>query len=298
MHCGEFVASLLQNYSRCNEGEAFGGPNASPLLTPGIRVVLRWNHRSGRMLVTESNALHCNFGIHGEAKKMAHEKILVVDDEENILKLLQYNLERNGYASKPVQTGEEALAEAKSWNPDLIILDLMLPGIGGLDVCRVLKTDARTSHIPILMLTAKGEDADIVAGLELGADDYVTKPFSVSVLIARVRAVLRKKSERLEEKDHVITIDDLVVNPSRHEVLIRGNPLQFTHTEFSLLYFLARSPGRVFTRQQIIDALGSEDKAVTDRSVDVQVVGIRKKLGKYGDYVQTVRGVGYKFKDR
>ena len=229
---------------------------------------------------------------------MAHEKILAVDDEENILKLLQYNLERSGYTVKAVQSGEDALADARSWNPDLIILDLMLPGIGGLDVCRMLKAEARTSRIPILMLTAKGEDTDIVAGLELGADDYVTKPFSVSVLIARVRAVLRKKSEQPEGRDRVIAIDELTVNPSRHEVLIRGKPLEFTHTEFSLLYFLAGSPGRVFTRKQIIDALGSEDKAVTERSVDVQVVGIRKKLGKYGDYIQTVRGVGYKFKDR
>jgi two-component system phosphate regulon response regulator PhoB len=227
---------------------------------------------------------------------MPHEKILVVDDERSILELLQYNLEKNGYRVDAVETGEEAIASVKASIPDLIVLDLMLPGIDGLEVCKILKNNSRTSHIPILMLTAKGEDTDIVSGLELGADDYVTKPFSVSVLVARIRAVLRSKSPKTTTG--AITIDELTINPDKHEVTFAGKLIELTHAEFALLHLLAAHRGRVFTRKQVIDALWGDEKVVTERSVDVQIVGLRKKLGPAARDIQTVRGIGYKFRDR
>jgi two-component system phosphate regulon response regulator PhoB len=228
---------------------------------------------------------------------MANEKILVVDDEEDILELVQYNLTKNGYTVVSVGTGEEALKAAKSESPDLILLDLMLPGVDGLEVCKILKADSRTSAIPIVMLTAKGEEADIVTGLELGADDYVTKPFSPRVLLARLRAVLRRRTRPLEDGTQVIKIHDLMIHPGRHEVLVRGKPVELTYTEFRLLHVLARRPGWVFTRSQIVDAVRGSDYPVTDRSVDVQIVGLRKKLGPCSEYIETVRGVGYRFRE-
>jgi two-component system, OmpR family, alkaline phosphatase synthesis response regulator PhoP len=178
-----------------------------------------------------------------------------------------------------------------------VVLDLMLPGVDGLDVCRALKADAKTAHVPIVMLTAKGEEADIVTGLELGADDYMTKPFSPRVLLARIRSVLRKTS-RAEGDDHeVVQVHDLVINPGRREVLYKGKGIDLTYTEFGILHLLARRPGWVFTRYQIIDGVRGEDYAVTDRSVDVQIAGLRKKLGSAGKYIETVRGVGYRFKE-
>jgi len=228
---------------------------------------------------------------------MANEKILVVDDEEDILELVRYNLAKNGYKSVCVGTGENALKAAKLESPDLIILDLMLPGLDGLEVCKILKADSRTSAIPIVMLTAKGEEADVVAGLELGADDYVTKPFSPRILLARLRAVLRRKSLEPANETQVIKIHDPVIHPGRHEVLVRGKPVEMTYTEFRLLHSLARRPGWVFTRSQIVDAVRGSDYPVTDRSVDVQIVGLRKKLGLCSEYIETVRGVGYRFKE-
>lgn len=228
---------------------------------------------------------------------MANEKILVVDDEEDILELVRYNLTKNGYKAVCVGTGEDALKAAKSESPDLIILDLMLPGVDGLEVCKILKADSRTAAIPIVMLTAKGEEADVVAGLELGADDYVTKPFSPRILLARLRAVLRRKSRQPAAESQVIKIHDLVIHPGRHEVLVRGKPVELTYTEFRLLHSLARRPGWVFTRSQIVDAVRGSDYPVTDRSVDVQIVGLRKKLGPCSEYIETVRGVGYRFKE-
>jgi len=228
---------------------------------------------------------------------MANEKILVVDDEEDILELVRYNLAKNGYKSVCVGTGEDALKAAKSESPDLIILDLMLPGLDGLEVCKILKADSRTSAIPIVMVTAKGEEADVVAGLELGADDYVTKPFSPRILLARLRAVLRRKSREPAAESQVIKIHDLVIHPGRHEVLVRGKPVEMTYTEFRLLHSLARRPGWVFTRSQIVDTVRGSDYPVTDRSVDVQIVGLRKKLGPCSEYIETVRGVGYRFKE-
>ncbi len=228
---------------------------------------------------------------------MSKEKILVVDDEEDILELVRYNLLKNGYRVTCVSSGEQAIEKLKQETPQIILLDLMLPGMDGLDVCRNLRSNPATSSIPIIMITAKGEDADIVSGLELGADDYLTKPFSPRVLLARIRALLRRnKLDELDETS-VLKIHQLVINPVRHEVLVNGEPLALTATEFSLLHFIARRPGWVFSRDQIISAVKGDDYPVTERSVDVQIVGLRKKLGDSGDLIETVRGVGYRFKE-
>jgi two-component system phosphate regulon response regulator PhoB len=227
---------------------------------------------------------------------MAREKILVVDDEEDILELVRYNLSKERYRVTSALSGEIALQKAREEHPDLILLDLMLPGLDGLSVCRELKRDPAIGSTPIIMLTAKGEDADIVVGLELGADDYIVKPFSPRVLQARIKAVLRRK-EHDEADDALIRIHDLSIYPARHEVLLKGIPIILTTTEFRILHFLARRPGWVFSREKIINAVKGEDYAVTDRSVDVQIVGLRKKLGPAGECIQTVRGVGYKFKE-
>ena len=229
---------------------------------------------------------------------MAKEQILVVDDEEDILELVRYNLAREGYQVICAPSGEEALKTAGSKILDLIILDLMLTGIDGLDVTKKLKNDPRTCHIPIIMLTAKGEEADIVTGLELGADDYITKPFSPRILVARVRAVIRRKAIEPFDDKSVIQIHDLVIHPQRREVLVRGEPVELTFTEFQVLAFLAKRPGWVFTRFQIVDAVRGDNYPVTDRSVDVQIVGLRKKLGPCGKYIETVCGVGYRFREQ
>ena len=229
---------------------------------------------------------------------MAKERILVVDDEEDILELVRFHLTREGYQLTLAATGEDALKKAKLETFDLIVLDLMLPGVDGLEVAKALKADTRSKGVPIVMLTAKGEDADIVSGLEIGADDYITKPFSPRVLTARVKAVLRRRSKAALDDTRVITIHELEIHPGRRTVLAGGKPLELTYTEFQLLCVLTRRPGWVFTRSQIVDAVRGSDYPVTDRSVDVQVVGPRKKLGPYGHYIETVRGVGYRFKER
>jgi len=228
---------------------------------------------------------------------MAKEKILIVDDEEDILELLSFNLSREGYRVSCAASGEEALSLAESEAPDLMVLDLMLPGIDGLETTRILKSGTGAMDIPIVMLTAKGEEADIVTGLELGADDYITKPFSTRVLIARVKAVLRRRVKEYPKDDAAIRIHDLVIHPGRHEVLVSGKTVPLTFTEFGILHFLAKRPGWVFTRNQIVDAVRGDDYFVTDRSVDVQIVGLRKKLGPAGPYIETVRGVGYRFRE-
>lgn len=228
---------------------------------------------------------------------MAKEHILVVEDEEDILELVRYNLAREGYRVTGVLSGEDGLRAARSMLPDLIVLDLMLPGVDGLEVCRVLKHDPKTQHIPIVMLTAKGEEADIVTGLEMGAEDYITKPFGPRVMVARIRAVLRRRAMELPQESAPLRIHDLTIHPGRHEVLVQGQPVELTVTEFRLLHMLARRPGWVFTRAQIVNGVHGDDYSVTDRSVDVQVVGLRKKLGPCGTYIETVRGVGYRFKE-
>lgn len=228
---------------------------------------------------------------------MSKEKILVVDDEEDILELVRYNLFKNGYQVTCVSSGELAMQKLKEETPHIILLDLMLPEMDGLDVCRSLRSNPATVNIPIIMITAKGEDADIVTGLELGADDYLTKPFSPRVLLARIRAILRRNKQDELDESSVLKTHDIVVNPARHEVLVKGEQLMLTATEFGILHFLARRPGWVFSREQIISAVKGDDYPVTERSVDVQVVGLRKKLGDSGDLIETVRGVGYRFKE-
>lgn len=225
------------------------------------------------------------------------QRILVVDDEEDLLELVRYNLAKEGYEVECVGSGEEALASARRSPPDLVVLDLMLPAVDGLEVCRRLKADAKTRDVPIVMLTAKGEDADMVAGLERGADDYIAKPFSPRVLSARVRALLRRnESRRQAELETTIEVHELSIHPGRHEAKLAGRLVELTYTEFALLQFLARRPGWAFTRGQIVDAVKGEDYPVTERSVDVQVAGLRKKLGAFGSYIETVRGVGYRFR--
>lgn len=229
---------------------------------------------------------------------MAQAKILIVEDEEDVLELVRYNLEKNGYQTETAPNGRLALEKVRSKTIDLILLDLMLPEIDGLEVCRTVKKDPKTAEIPIVMLTAKGTEADIVTGLEMGADDYITKPFSPRVLMARVKAVLRRKEMPQETADSsVLRIQEIEIDSGRHRVTVAGESVKLTTTEFGLLKFLASRPGWVFTRYQIVDAVHGNDYPVTDRSVDVQVVGLRKKLGDAGRYIETVRGVGYRFQD-
>jgi two-component system phosphate regulon response regulator PhoB len=225
------------------------------------------------------------------------EKILIVEDEEDILELVHYNLTKEGFRVKGVDTGEKALRIVRDETFDLILLDLMLPGVDGLEVCKELKTDEASKATPVIMLTARSEEADIVTGLELGADDYITKPFSPRVLLARIKAVLRRSFSPPGSEDMVLDFGDLQIQPGRHEVKVEGEPVKLTLTEFRILHFLARRPGWVFSRYQIIDGVQGADHVVTDRSVDVQVMGLRKKLGSAGKYVETVRGVGYRFRD-
>lgn len=225
-------------------------------------------------------------------------KILVVEDEKDILELITYNLTKNGFEVNGVTSGEQALKIARSDWPDLVILDLMLPGVEGLDVCRLMKGDAKTKNIPIVIVTAKAEEADIVTGLELGADDYITKPFSPRVLVARVKAVLRRNEAQGEENgDQAISVHGITIHPGRYEVLVDNSPVELTLTEFRILHFLACHPGWVYTRNQILDAAKGEDYIVTDRSVDVQIASLRKKLGSASKYIETVRGIGYRLKE-
>ncbi len=230
---------------------------------------------------------------------MPKETILIVDDERDILELIDFNLKKEGYRTLVALTGEEALREAAAKGPDLIVLDLMLPGVDGLDVCRRLKQDARTRETPILMVTAKTEDSDIIAGLETGADDYIAKPFSPKVLIARVRAVLRRGRQRAESSGERsrIRIHAIEIDVTRHEVTCSGKPVALSVSEFGILEYLSRNPGWVFSRNQIIAAVKGADYPVTERSVDVQILGIRKKLGKEGRYIETVRGIGYRMQE-
>lgn len=230
-----------------------------------------------------------------EAKK----NILVVEDEEDILALLHFNLIKAGYAVDCASCGEEGLKKVREKVPDLILLDLMLPGIDGLELCRRLREDEATSEVPIIMLTARGEEGDVVRGLELGADDYMTKPFSIKVLLARLQTVLRRRRQLIDNNiAEELKIGSLLIHPGRNLVQIEGQSVDLTFTEFRVLVALARRPGWVFTRYQIVNAVRGEDYAVTDRAVDVQIAGLRKKLGSCGHYIETVRGVGYRFKEQ
>lgn len=224
--------------------------------------------------------------------------VLVVEDEEDILALLHFNLLKAGYDVVCAADGEEGLSKIEEQQPDLLLLDLMLPGIGGLEICRKLRADEKTAKLPIIMLTARGEEADVVQGLEMGADDYMTKPFSIKVLLARIQTVLRRNSEGEKfDPSEEITYGELQIHPGRNIVKIAGDTIDLTYTEFRVLVALASRPGWVFTRYQIVNAVRGEDYAVTDRAVDVQIAGLRKKLGVCGPYIETVRGVGYRFRD-
>jgi len=230
---------------------------------------------------------------------MRKEKILVIEDEEDILALIHFNLVKAGFCVECATTGEDGFDKAREYNPDLVLLDLMLPGMDGLEVCRRLRQAPDMKDIAIIMLTAKSEERDIVQGLELGADDYITKPFSPQILEARAQAVLRRraKAATANEGEQPIEIHDLYIHPGRNKAQVAGENIELTLNEFRLLYLLASRPGWVFTRTQIVDAIHGEGYAVTDRAVDVQVVGLRKKLGACDEYIETVRGIGYRFRE-
>ncbi len=225
---------------------------------------------------------------------MPNQTILVIDDEKDIQKLLQYNLEKEGYKVLTSFSGEEGLETAKLKKPDLVILDLMLPGIDGLEVCRLLRSAKETKAIPVVMLTAKGSEVDQVVGLELGASDYIPKPFSVKVLLARVKNIFRGALQKPSETD-VIRNGDLVIDKERMTFLIKGKPVSLTKLEFRILSFLMENKGKVFSRDKLLSGAWEGEAFVVDRTVDVHVKSIRRKLGKYRDRIETVRGTGYRF---
>lgn len=231
---------------------------------------------------------------------MAKSHVLIVEDEADIQQLVSYNLIKAGFHVTCADSAEEGMISLKREEIDCILLDLMLPGMSGTELCALVKTGElrQYSAIPIIMLTAKGEEEDVVTGLEYGADDYITKPFSPKVLIARIKAVLRRShdDDTDEGKRPVITIGGLEIDKGRHEVRLNGEQLQLTMTEFGILSLLAAKPGWVFTRQQIIDSVRGYDFLVTPRAMDVQIFGLRKKLGEAGEAIETVRGIGYRFK--
>lgn len=228
-------------------------------------------------------------------------RVLVVEDELDQQELLRFNLKREGYSVRVTDDGAEALRMVSDEPPDAIVLDLMLPGMDGVEVCRRLRAEPSTAHVPVVMLTAKSEDSDMVAGLDAGADDYITKPYSPSVLMARVKAVLRQTERhaapRSEAGEAVIRHQDLVIRPDRFEVTVGEKPVKLSGTEFRLLAMLASKPGYVFSREQIIRTVHGGDCAVTNRSVDVHVFWLRQKLGPRGRLIEAVRGVGYRFRD-
>ncbi|WP_319550267.1 response regulator transcription factor [Desulfogranum marinum] len=232
---------------------------------------------------------------------MSKHRILIVEDDADIQQLVSYNLIKAGYNVTCADTGEEALQILENESIDAMLLDLMLPGQDGMEICCAVRATEKTRALPIIMLTAKGEEDDVVSGLEYGADDYVTKPFSPRVLLARIEAVLRRKSGRQledqgDEKDGIF-LHSMEIHPGRHEVRIEGVKIHLTITEFTILTLLASRPGWVFSRQQIIDHVRGYDYMITPRAVDVQIFGLRKKLGQAGSYIETVRGIGYRIKE-
>ncbi len=231
---------------------------------------------------------------------MSKANILVVEDDMDIQQLVSYHLIRAGYNVSCADSGEQGLQLLTEEKFSAVILDLMLPGKTGIEVCTSIREDSQNQHIPVIMLTALGEEDDIVTGLSGGADDYVTKPFSPKVLMARVKAVLRRESDKRPtdaEAEEVITMHDLRIIPRRHKAMVGGKAVQLTTTEFTILVLLARRPGWVFSRQQIIDQVRGYDYSVTPRAVDVQIFGLRKKLGETGKNIETVRGIGYRLKE-
>ncbi len=233
---------------------------------------------------------------------MTKKHILIIEDDEDIQQLVSFNLLKGGFHVTCADDGEEGLLQLERQSFDCLILDLMLPGMSGYDVCRTIRKNKLYRTLPIIMLTAKGEESDIVAGLEAGGDDYVTKPFSPKVLVARIKSVLRRgqEEERAEDqknsREQIIRHGDLYIDPGRYRVMLADKKINLTMTEFSILSLLAGRPGWVFSRQQIIDNARGHDYSVTPRAIDVQIFGLRKKLGKAGALIETVRGIGYRFK--
>jgi two-component system phosphate regulon response regulator PhoB len=229
---------------------------------------------------------------------MLQTRVLAIEDEPDILTVLEYNLVREGFTVVTASNGEDGVRAAGRERPDIVLLDLLLPGLDGIEVFRQLKQDAATRDIPIIMLTAKGEESDIVLGLGMGADDYVTKPFSPKELMARIRAVLRRGMPRsVGDSSQRLDFEGLSIDPVRHEVRLDGRPVAFTATEFRLLHTLASSPGRVFTRDQLVARVIGHGTVVIDRNIDVHIRAIRNKLSTHRDVIETVRGVGYRFHD-
>jgi len=227
-----------------------------------------------------------------------HTKILIIEDERDIRELLHYNLQNFGFVVNLANNGESGLQLARKNKHDLILLDLMLPGMHGLEVCRIIKSDNKLNSIPVIMLTALGQEENIVKGLESGADDYITKPFSFKILHARIKSVLRRGKLEHVNKSEEIKIFDIKINFIKREVFVKNKSVKdLTFTEFEILQLLASHPGWVFTRYQIINKIRGENHPVTDRSIDFQIVGLRKKLGVAGSDIQTIRGVGYRFKN-
>jgi two-component system alkaline phosphatase synthesis response regulator PhoP len=229
-------------------------------------------------------------------------KILIVDDEQDIVELLSYNLEKEGFSTVKAYDGEAALGMVRSEKPDLMILDLMLPKMNGLDVCKAIRRNPETVNLPIIMLTAKGEEIDKIIGLEIGADDYITKPFSVKELIARVRALLRRMHDndnKLGKEEFIYK--ELAINYASCLVQISGKQVTLSPTELKLLFFFSRNPGRVYSRSQILDHVWGDDTFITDRAVDVHIRRLRSQIEKdmeNPNYIMTVRGFGYKFADK
>jgi len=229
-------------------------------------------------------------------RTMAQGEILIVEDDGDILELLSYNLTRQGYRVVSAGTGREALSCVGSHNPDLVILDLTLPDMDGLEICARLRAESRTRQIPVLILTARVKEEEVVSGLESGADDYLAKPFSVAELIARVRALLRGKHSAAESASSELKLNGLALNPATHDVSYAGDPVELTNREFKLLHLLARRPGWTYSRRQIVETITDSDPGATERSVDVLIAGIRRKLRDGGRIIETVRGTGYKLK--
>lgn len=231
---------------------------------------------------------------------MAKKKILVVEDDRDISELITYNLEREGYEIACLYDGSQAVDFVHKRKPELIILDLMLPEVDGIEICRTLKSDAATKHIPIVMLTAKSEEADVVVGLQMGADDYIPKPFSPKVLVARIKAITRRTADIQQSSvgtENTRSFGDFKIDLLKHKISYKNQEVRLTSIEFDIVEFLSRSPGRVWSREQILDNVWKEGKFIIDRAVDVHVRGLRKKLGVADDYIETVRGVGYRFKE-
>jgi len=224
---------------------------------------------------------------------MANETILVVEDDDDIRELVRYNMEREGYKVVVSASAEQAKNELSKKIPNLILLDLMLPGLDGFSFCRELRKDERTAKVPVIMVTARVEDADIVAGLEVGADDYVTKPFSARVLVARVKTALRRREVQPEDVADTLARGPFEIDRTHHVAKVKGKPVSLTVGEFKALDLFMRRPGVVFSRYQIVDAIHDGEHASTDRAVDVLIVGLRKKLGACSEWIETIRGVGY-----